>query len=176
MEPILTRDQIVGVVAPGYAVRPHLLRRGVARLEAMGYRTLLGDSVTARDGYLAGDDDARFADLSGMLQRQDVAAIWFARGGYGTARLLRRLRPALLRRERPALIGYSDLSALFAQFNGRRSRRCLYGPVVTELGDPKSYHKGSLAAALGGCEQVLKLREKQIWSPGRATGILAAEK
>jgi muramoyltetrapeptide carboxypeptidase len=173
LEPILTRDQIVGVVAPGYAVRPQLLRRGVARLEAMGFHPLLGESVTATDGYLAGDDDARFADLSNMLRREDVAAIWFARGGYGTARLLRRLKPAMLRRTRPALIGYSDLSALFAQFHGPRARRCLYGPVVTELGDPKSFHRGSLEAALAGREQVLRLRKKQVWVGGRASGILA---
>jgi len=173
VEPILTRDQIVGVVAPGYAVRPHLLRRGVARLEAMGFHPLLGESVTAQDGYLAGDDDARLADLSAMLRREDVAAIWFARGGYGTARLLRRLKPAMLRGRRPALIGYSDLTALFAQFRGPGSRRCLYGPVVTELGDPRSYHRGSLDAALAGREQVLKLRKKQVWAAGSATGILS---
>ncbi|NIV50127.1 MAG: LD-carboxypeptidase, partial [Gammaproteobacteria bacterium] len=67
------------VVATGYAVRPLLLRRGIARLEAMGFHPLLGRSVRASDGYLAGDDDARFKDLSEMMTREDVAAIWFAR-------------------------------------------------------------------------------------------------
>ena len=173
MEPILTRDQIVGVVASGYAVRPALLRRGVARLQALGFHPLLGRSVEATDGYLAGNDDARFDDLTEMLEREDVAAIWFARGGYGTARLLRRLRPAMLRGHRPALIGYSDLTALFAQFTRPGSRRCLYGPVVTELGEASNYHAGSLKAALGGREQVLKLRRSQIWCDGRVSGILA---
>jgi len=172
LEPILIRDQIVGVVATGYAVRPLLLRRGVARLEALGFRPLLGRSVRASDGYLAGDDDTRFKDLSEMLSREDVAAIWFARGGFGTARLLRRLRPSMLRGRRPALIGYSDLSALFAQFTRPGSRRCLYGPVVTELGDTANYHIGSLKAALAGREQVLKLRRSQIWCGGRACGTL----
>ncbi|NIM01089.1 MAG: LD-carboxypeptidase [Acidobacteria bacterium] len=172
MEPILTRDQIVGVVATGYAVRPLLLRRGIARLEAMGFHPLLGRSVRATDGYLAGNDDARFEDLSEMMTREDVAAIWFARGGFGTARLLRRLRPAMLRGRRPALIGYSDLSALFAQFTRARSRRCLYGPVVTELGDGSNYHSGSLKAALAGREQVIKLRPSQVWCAGRASGVL----
>jgi muramoyltetrapeptide carboxypeptidase len=172
LTPILTRDQIVGVVATGYAVQPRLLERGVKRLEAMGYRTLLGRSVTAADGYLAGDDDARFADLSEMLRREDVAAVWFARGGYGTARLLRRLRPAILRRRRPALIGYSDMSALFAQFTAGGSRRCLYGPVVTELANPANYNAASLRDALAGREQSLKLRASQIWCNGRASGTL----
>jgi len=173
LQPILTRDQIVGVVATGYAVRPQLLRRGLERIEAMGYRTLLGDFVEASEGYLAGNDNLRFADLSAMLRRDDVAAIWFARGGYGTSRLLRRLRPAALRGPRPALIGYSDLSALFAQFRGARPRRCLYGPVVAELGDARAFHLGSLRAALAGREQVLSLRRHQVWVPGRAEGILA---
>ena len=160
------------MVATGFAVRPRLLKSGILRLEAMGYRTLLGRSVTASDGYLAGDDDARFADLSEMLGREDVAAVWFARGGYGTARLLHRLRPSMLRGSRPVLIGYSDVSALFAQFTAAGSRRCLYGPVVAELGDSANFHAGSLNAALGRREQVLKLRRTQIWCPGRASGTL----
>ena len=57
------------------------LRAGVARLREMGYTPVLGDHVRRRNGYLAGDDDARAADLERALRNRDLSTIWFARGG-----------------------------------------------------------------------------------------------
>lgn len=172
MPAILTRDQIVGVVATGFAVQRKPLLAGVKRLEAMGFRVLLGEHLFESDGYLAGDDFARVDDLLSMLKRPDLAAIWFARGGYGTTRLLKWLRPALLAKSRPALIGYSDLTALFGAAQRRGERRCLYGPVVTELGDADSFNAASLRAALAGREQVVRYRRAEQWLPGSAEGTL----
>jgi len=172
MPSILTRDQIVGVVATGFAVKRPELERGVSRLEEMGFRVLQGEHLFEREGYLAGNDFARADDLLSMLKRPDLAAIWFARGGYGTTRLLKWLQPALLAKSRPALIGYSDLTALFAASQKKGGRRCLYGPVVTELGDSGAFHAGSLRAALAGKEQIVRFRRSAQWLPGSADGIL----
>ena len=172
MTPILTRDQIVSVVATGFAAKRRDLQRGVRALESMGYRVLLGEHVHERDGYLAGNDFARLDDLLGSLDRPDIAAIWFARGGYGTTRLLQYLKPKHLRRSRPSLIGYSDLTALFAAALKQTDRRCLYGPVVTELGDPDSFNATSLRAALAGRPQRWRVAQRQFWCAGSAEGRL----
>ena len=144
----LERGDLIGVVAPGFAVRRKALEAGVLRLERSGYRVRLGPNVLARDGYLAGDDESRASDLDAMLDDPEVRAIWFARGGYGTARILERVSWRKLRSR--LLVGYSDLTALFAPAIDRAGARCLYGPVVTELGDDSSYHRPALREALAG--------------------------
>jgi len=169
---LLARGDRVGVVATGFAVRSTLLRDGVRALERMGFEVALGRHVLTREGYLAGDDDARSADLNAMLLDDGVSAVWFARGGYGTARLLDRIPwRALARRPKP-LIGYSDLTALFCAAIQRANCPCLHGPVVVELGREESYHRPSLRNALAGRRVSMRLRRSQVLAPGRARGRL----
>jgi muramoyltetrapeptide carboxypeptidase len=168
----LNPGDTVGVVSPGFAVKPALLEQGLDRLRRMGYEVVVGDHVLARQGYLAGDDGQRAADLREMLRRPEVSAIWFARGGYGTARLLDRVPWAALRRDPKLLIGYSDLTALFNAVVDRTPAVCLYGPVVTELGDSGAWHAPSLRALTGGESLTLRLARRSVLVEGRSEGRL----
>ncbi len=160
------------MLAPGFAPRPRALTAGLRRLERMGFRVVRGAALEAREGYLAGTDEQRADDLNTLLRRNDVRAIWFARGGYGTARLLERIDWAALRGRSKTLIGYSDLTALYSTVLRGPRRVCLYGPVVTELGDRRSYHLASLRSLLAGEPTALRFRRRQVVTEGRARGRL----
>lgn len=168
----LDRGDSIGVVAPGFAVKPRLLKAGLVAIEKMGYRTILGAHALARDGYLAGDDRSRAADLRAMLTDPEIRAIWFARGGYGSSRLLELMPWRGMRGDPKLLIGYSDLTALFSATVERTGWPCLYGPVVTELGTAESYHAPSLRRLLRGESVEIKLRRRQTMVEGKASGPL----
>jgi len=138
----------------------------------MGFEVALGGHVLSSAGYLAGDDYARAADLRAMLLDPGVKAVWFARGGYGTARLLRRVPWSALKRRPKLLVGYSDLTALFCAAVQRSGSRCLHGPVVTELGQRESFHAASLRDLLAGRPILMRLRKAQVLVAGRARGRL----
>jgi muramoyltetrapeptide carboxypeptidase len=169
---ILRPGDTVGVCATGFAVRGRRLDAGVARLRRMGYRVVTARGVLSRDGYLAGDDDSRAADLAAMIDDDEVRAIWFARGGYGTSRILDAVPWRRLSRRGKALIGYSDLTALFNAAVSRAGVPCLYGPVVAELGDASSFHGPSLRALLAGRSIEMSFGARKILVPGRARGRL----
>jgi muramoyltetrapeptide carboxypeptidase len=169
---LLVRGDVVGVVAPGFAVAVRPLREGVWKLEKMGFRVALGEHVLDRDDYFAGSDDDRARDLNKMLADPEVRAVWFARGGYGSARLLERIRWRLLVKDPKPLIGYSDVTAIHAVANRRSSAPCLYGPVVTELGDASAYHAASLRDLLAGRGITIKFGRRQVLRAGLATGRL----
>ena len=104
----LASGDLIDVVSPSFAVLPERLEAGVTALAAMGFPVRVGAHVLDRHGYLAGPDAARLDDLQRALDAEDSACVWFARGGYGVARLLDRVRLA-----RPKLlIGHSDLTVL----------------------------------------------------------------
>lgn len=136
----------------------------------MGFRVVAGPHVLDRAGYFAGRDVDRAGDLDVMLRDPDVRGIWFARGGYGTARLLDRIDLRVPLRSRKVLVGYSDVTALFAAASSRRGLTCLYGPVVAELGDPAAWHAPSLSALLEGGSVRIGLRPGQVLRHGRAVG------
>ncbi len=170
--PVLLPGSLIGVVAPGFAVSPSALARGTAALTAMGYSVVLGRSVLARDGYFAGSDASRADDVNAMLADPAVRAVWFARGGYGTARLLDLLDWSAARRDPKVLIGYSDVTALFAVAARRTLASCLYGPVATEMGDPSAYHAPSLKAMLAGGSVDIRLPAHGVLAHGKARGRL----
>jgi muramoyltetrapeptide carboxypeptidase len=113
-----------------------------ARLEA-GRALLAGSDVAAgvvvdvadalpdsAHAYLNGDDATR-ARLINEALHSDVDVLWFARGGYGITRILHRLEvPARI----PVVVGFSDVTALFALLHKRGlAPRCVHAPLVTSL-------------------------------------------
>jgi muramoyltetrapeptide carboxypeptidase len=126
------------------------LAAGVRVLEARGFRVQVAEHALGRKGYLSGTDEERLSDLQEALDDPAADAVWFARGGYGTTRLLPRLSCEGLAAHPKLLAGFSDATALFAWAAGVPGVRCLYGPSVQEMGREGVCDLESLWAALEG--------------------------
>ena len=162
----------IGVVATGFAARPEALDAGLVALRRMGFVPVEGSAARSRAGYLAGGDGARAADLQAVLDDPGLEGVWFVRGGYGTARLLDRIDLSRFVRHPKLLLGYSDLTALFATVLARVRTVCLHAPMVAELGRRGAYHAPSLRAMLAGREVSRRVEGRDIVVPGRASGRL----
>ena len=87
--------------------------------------------MTVDDGlpYLAGADALRAADLAAAWTDPNVAAVWAARGGYGSQRILDLLDWAALRAAGPKhLVGFSDLTALHGRLGRELAQVTVHGP------------------------------------------------
>ena len=142
--------KVVRVVAPAGPVEVQDLERGVELLRGRGFEVQLAPNVLKREGYLAGPDEARLGDLQSALDDPAVDVVWFARGGYGTARLLGHLTAEHLARTTKLIAGFSDATALFAWASRLPNVRCLYAPSVQELAREGVCHLPSLWEALEG--------------------------
>jgi muramoyltetrapeptide carboxypeptidase len=169
---MLMRGDRVSVVAPGFAVRHDFLDAGLAALRRRGFIPVEGAHLRDTQGYLAGDDAARAADLDAAIADPDTKAIWFARGGYGTARLLPLIDLARLIKRPKLLIGYSDLTALDGALLRKARAVCLHAPFVSELARKEAFHASSLAAMLAGRKAVHRIAAKDVLRPGAARGRL----
>ena len=143
-------SQLVRVVAPAGPVNEADLDAGMGVLRGMGLRVEESPHARLRAGYLAGSDEVRAGDLQAALDDPAVDVVWFARGGYGTSRILDGLRPDGLRRHPKTIAGFSDATVLHAWAQRVAGVRLLYAPGVQELGRPGVCEMGSLAAALAG--------------------------
>lgn len=110
----LRKHGTIGIVSPASPQRDmSRLDKGIRYLEGLGYNVVVGDHARSRQsGYLAGTDAERLSDLHTMFADRRIDAIFCARGGYGSARLLDRLDYDLIRRNPKIVVGYSDITSL----------------------------------------------------------------
>jgi muramoyltetrapeptide carboxypeptidase len=129
--PRLCLGDIVSVVAPASAPPdPAAIDRSVAALERLGFVPRLGANVRNRNGFLAGTDAERLADLVDAFTDPAVKAIICLRGGYGTARLLPQLDYPSIRGNAKVLIGYSDITTLHCALLVRAGLVSFHGPML----------------------------------------------
>ncbi len=86
------------------------------------------------DGHFAGSDESRAAGFLTAANDPEADAVWFARGGYGSCRLLSRVLPELGQAaRRKTYIGYSDAGFLLAALAKGGFGRSVHGPMVTDI-------------------------------------------
>jgi muramoyltetrapeptide carboxypeptidase len=128
----LVKGDAVAIVAPASQVRRVDVGLSAAAAELLGSWGL-EVRMAVEDGhhfYLAGTDADRARHLTEMLLEPEIRAIFCARGGYGSARLLRHLDPRL-RPSGKVLVGFSDVTALHAYFAEHYPNiSLLHGPNV----------------------------------------------
>jgi muramoyltetrapeptide carboxypeptidase len=78
----------IGIAAPASPFDQQAFDRGIAVLESMGYRVKIPDNLFQRQGYFAGSDKERASQLMQLFGDESVKAIFCARGGFGSMKLL----------------------------------------------------------------------------------------
>lgn len=128
----LRPGQTVGLVAASSALADiESLWRGVARLEAMGYKVRVSDGCSAWHGYLAGPDRLRAAEVNAMFADDTVDAIMCARGGYGATRILGEINYDVIHRNPKLFCGFSDVTALHSAIQRHAGLVTFHGPMAS---------------------------------------------
>ena len=129
--PRLRPGDTLGLVAPASPALEHSrIEKGVRYLESRGFRVKPGRYLQARDGFFAGTDAQRAADLNAMFRDPAVQGIFCLRGGYGSGRLLPLLDYTAIRRHPKIFVGFSDLTALQLGLLRRPGLVTFSGPLV----------------------------------------------
>lgn len=142
----------VGVAALSGVVDPEALERGLTALRDLGFVPVPARNLADRWGVLAGGDQERLDAFHELIADESLTAVFFARGGYGSSRLLPRLDWDLIGRRPLAWVGYSDLTPLLLQVVERFGLVTFHGPMVaTDLARPfEEDEAASLRSALAG--------------------------
>lgn len=127
--PRLQAGDTVGLIEPATASDDDFQLTLVEEaIVAMGLKPKRGANVLGRDGYLAGTDQQRAADVNAMFADNEVRAIFAVRGGWGSARLLPYLDWDVIRANPKLLVGFSDITALHMAIAARAGFPTIHGP------------------------------------------------
>lgn len=125
----LKKGDRVGVITPASFINDKGLEQTVKNLEKLGLKVELSKHIRARHGDFAGTDEQRLQDFHYMFSNTDIDAVWCARGGYGSARILPRLDYKLIRNNPKVFIGYSDITAMHCAIRKYSGLITFHGPV-----------------------------------------------
>lgn len=169
--PRLTAGARVALVSPAGPLRGEEdLERAIGNARRLGFDPVVGTHALAREGYFAGTDAERAADLRWAMTDPKIDGIWCLRGGYGATRLLDDSILAAVRARPRGLLGYSDITALHAVWQ-RAGVVSLHAPTARANITPFSWD--SLSRALQGADPAGAMPAAVVLRGGEATGRLA---
>lgn len=140
----------VAIVAPSGILnnRGKEINQAKALLESWGLKVMIGAHVFNKAGHFAGTDEERAEDFQKALDNPNIKAIWSARGGYGTVRILDKLDYTDFKKQPKWLIGYSDITALHNQIHNE-GIESIHALMCTSLTDDLEEIKETVATFKG---------------------------
>ena len=111
--PYLHKGDTIAIVAPAGILknRQETIQKAKRLVEGWGLCVVLGDNLFKNGHHFAGSDLQRAADFQKALDNPNIKAIWAARGGYGSVRILDKLNYKQFKKNPKWIIGYSDITA-----------------------------------------------------------------
>ncbi len=160
----------IGIVAPAGKVDINHLHRGVADLEQMGFKVILGQHLEKSHRYFAGTDSNRANDFLAMMQNKEVDAVFCARGGSGSARILSYIEGQSIPPK--ILVGCSDITTLLLYLHKQYNLVTFHGPMVATPSWVVPFAPSYLFKVLSGEPIQMHTSEVTALKPGIADGIL----
>ena len=134
----MTKKCKIGVVAPASPLSPVVVQK-VLMLAERRYpgRTpeiAFHPQCFTSQGHFAGDDETRARAFLDVANDGSFDAVWFARGGYGSCRVVDLVMSRLTgAARRKAYVGYSDNGMLLAALYGAGFSAIAHGPVAQDV-------------------------------------------
>lgn len=167
--PYLKKGDTIMILSPAGKVRDREgIEAGTELANHWGLVVFYGNHLLSQDGSFAGTDQERLEDLQKALDDPSIKAIWAARGGYGTVRIVDDLDFSRFAMRPKWIVGYSDITILHNKLNklGFQSLHAQM-PLTLELENPEQKQSiRSLHRALFG----KKLDYKIDSAPGNRDG------
>jgi len=138
----------IGIVAPASPFDKNKFYKGLNVIESLGFKIFLPEGLFKKHGYLAGSDSHRASVFNNLFADKTVDAIFCARGGFGSLKILPLIDYETVRRNPKIFVGFSDISAVLSVIYNECGLIVFHGPVVTTLEDADERSIGSVMSAV----------------------------
>lgn len=171
----LQKGDTIAIIAPAGNVEEDKILNSVKYFENLGYKIKLGKHIFKSDRYLAGNDNERLEDLHNAFEDKGVNAIFCARGGYGSIRLINNIDYNLIKNNPKIFCGYSDITALSLMFLKHSDLITFSSPMPKSDFQPDDidrYTEEKFWQALSGNRISIAAPELKVYKKGDAQGII----
>ncbi len=138
--PYLKQNDKVVIIAPAKRIAKEVVNNAVKILTEWGLSVVVGQHVFSNHNYFSGTDQQRIADFQEAINDIEVKAVFFARGGYGSLRIVDQLDFMPLKKYPKWLIGFSDIT-VFHQHLHNIGIETIHGTMPLNFYDYNNRHE-----------------------------------
>ena len=167
----LQKGDTVAIVSTARKISKEELTPALQLLESWGLKAVLGKTIGAEENQFAGSDELRAEDFQQMLDDPNIKAIWCARGGYGTVRIIDKLDFSAFKKNPKWIVGYSDVTVLHSHIHNF-GIETLHAQMCLEIENKTEEARESIRKVLFGEEYSIEMKWTDSFAP---FGILKGE-
>lgn len=163
----------IGIIAPARKVSEPELAPFTKLMEKNGFRIVRGRKMLGASGQFSGSPGERLMDLQQMFTDPAIKAVFCARGGYGSAQLLKDIDWEVIRNNPKWFVGFSDITALHTAFG--KFMETIHGvmPFSLVMDEPQSDESFKfMIQALRGEKLDYRVADHPLNIAGKASGQL----
>ncbi len=169
--PFLQKGDVVAIVSTARKISIEELNPALQLLESWGLKAIIGNTIEAEENQFAGCDELRATDFQQMLDDPDIKAIWCARGGYGTVRIIDKLDFSAFKKNPKWIVGYSDVTVLHSHIHNF-GIETLHAQMCLEIKNKTDETVESIRKILFGEEYSIEIPRKDSFA---SSGIFSGE-
>ncbi len=108
----LKKGDKIAIVSTARKISVAEIQLAINLAESWGFQIQLGNSIGSSFHQFAGNDNLRLNDFQTALDDDSVKAIWCARGGYGTVKIVDEIDFRKFKKHPKWICGFSDVTVL----------------------------------------------------------------
>ena len=129
----------IAIVSTARKIENREIKDSLSIIKNWGLVPVIGSTIEKAEHQFAGSDQDRAVDFQNMLDDPEIKAIWCARGGYGTVRIIDQIDFAKFMKHPKWIIGYSDITVLHSHIHN-------LGVATIHAPMPVDFHRGTKTA------------------------------
>jgi muramoyltetrapeptide carboxypeptidase len=170
--PFLNKGDKVAIIAPARKISKEELMPAFSIIADYELDVVYSKSLFFEDNQYAGNDNQRASAMQHVLDDESVKAIFFARGGYGSIRIIEKLDFTKFITNPKWLVGYSDITVFHNHIVHNLAIQTLHASMPINFTNNTKIAVNSLFDVLFGKLPYYKFNSHQLNKQGSAVGVL----
>lgn len=170
--PFLKKGDKIGIVASARKIGRAEFEPSLEIIRSNGFDVVYSTNIFSEDYQFAGSDKIRTKELQQMLDDSSVKAIFFARGGYGSIRIIDKLDFSSFTSSPKWLIGYSDITVFHSHVVRNFGIQTLHASMPVNFQENTKLALNSLFDVLYGRLPQYEFKSHPINKTGNTEGLL----
>lgn len=167
----LKTGDTVAIVSTARKISDEEIKPAIDLLQSWNLNVVIGKTIGATYNQFAGDDVLRTSDFQEMLNDSTIKAIWCARGGYGTVRIIDKLDFSGFIKTPKWVVGYSDVTVLHSHIHNL-GVKSLHATMPINVSKNTKNSLKSLKNVLFGEKMAIKISFSKFNRLGNSSGII----